>query len=199
MKILRVFTFLLPRARLNKSLRILIITNATIWFVVGMFAPFYAVFVEHVIDANIAFAGFSWAIFSIIAGVLTLLFSNWELRVREQELLLALGYVTHGVVFLSYAFMDSIPQLLFTQVLWGIAYAIQVPAFDALYSAHTESGQSIGEWAEWEGIAAISIGVAALIGGVLIQSFGYSVVFFTMSLISFGLGVFIWQLPREAL
>src|SRR3990167_8558754 len=101
MKVLRLFKFLLPRARLNQSLRILIVANATIWFVVGMFAPFYAVFVEHVIGGNIAFAGFSWALFSIVAGILTLLFSNWELHVREQELLLALGYVIHGVVFLS--------------------------------------------------------------------------------------------------
>ena len=167
-------------------------------FIIGMLAPFYAVFVQE-IGGNIAFAGLSWAIFSIVAGVLTLLFGNWQLRIKEQELLLALGYLIRGIVFLSYAFMGSMTQLIFTQILWGIGVALGTPAFDAIYSSHTDKEESIVQWGQWEGIAAIATGLAAIIGGILIQSIGYSLVFIGMSIMSILLGIYIWRLPREAL
>ncbi len=183
---------------MNRSLRILIGVNTVMVFTIGMFAPFYAVFVQK-IGGDIVFAGFSWAVFSIVAGVLTLLFSRFEIKVKERELLLAFGYIVRGAVFLSYAFMTTIPQLLLTQVLWGIAVAIGVPAFDAIYSDHTTDGESLTEWGRWEGIRAIAVGCAALLGGVLINMLGFQAVFLIMSAFSLLLAAHIWTLPRELL
>ena len=190
--------FILPQRKLNKGLSILIAVNTAMVFILGMFVPFYAVFVQK-IGGDIAFVGLSWAVFSIVAGVLTLLFGKWQLKVKEQELLLALGYCIRGVVFLSYAFIDSIPQLILTQVLWGIGVALGTPAFDAIYSSHTDHENSIVQWGQWEGIASIAVGLAALVGGVLIQAVGYSIVFIGMSILSFALGAYIWRLPRTTL
>lgn len=198
MNIKQIFQLVLPQKKINKSLKILIIANTTMVFIIGMLAPFYAVFVQE-IGGNIAFAGLSWAVFSIVAGVLTLLFGNWQLRIKEQELLLALGYLIRGIVFLSYAFMGSMAQLIFTQILWGIGVALGTPAFDAIYSSHTDKEGSIVQWGQWEGIAAIATGMAAIVGGILIQSVGYSLVFIGMSIMSILLGLYIWRLPREAL
>lgn len=167
-------------------------------FVIGMFAPFYALFVKQ-IGGDIALAGVSWAVFEIICGVLTLMFTKWSLRVREQELLLALGYVLRAVVFLSYAYMTSFSQLIVTQVLWGVAAAIGVPAFDAIYSAHTSHDSSIAEWGGLEGMSAIATGFAALAGGYAIKAFGFESIFFMMSGVSFLLAIYIWRLPREVL
>lgn len=194
----KVFAFAFPGLRLNRSLRILIFTNAILVFIVGLFAPFYAVFIGR-IGGNIAFAGLSWAVFSIVAGALIFLFANWELKIKEPELLIAVGYLLRGVVFMSYAFMSSMTQLIVTQVLWGVATALGTPAFDSVYSAHTSKENSIVEWGQWEGVAAIVTGIAALVGGIVIQAFGYSLVFMIMAVISVGLAVYIWRLPREVL
>lgn len=194
----RIFSLIFPGTRLNRSLRILITTNSILVFIVGLFAPFYAVFIQH-IGGNIAFAGLSWAIFSIVGGVLISLFSKWELKVKEQELLIALGYILRGGVFMSYAFMTSITQLIVTQVLWGVAVALSTPAFDSVYSNHTTKENSIVEWGQWEGISSIVTGIAALVGGFIIQVFGYEIIFITMAVISVGLGIYIWSLPREVL
>ena len=198
MNLKKIFGLILPKEKFNKSLRILIFVNTAMVFIIGMFAPFYALFVLK-IGGNVAFAGFSWAIFSIVAGVLTLLFSNWQLKIKEQELLLALGYFIRGAVFLSYAFMGSIAQLIFTQILWGVGVALGTPAFDAVYSTHTNQKDSIVQWGQWEGIAAIATGVAAIVGGILIQVIGYSPLFIGMFALSFLLGIYIWKLPRELL
>jgi len=194
----QIFEYILPEKRFNKGLRILISANTVMVFTVGMLVPFYAIFVQK-IGGDIAFAGFSWAIFSIVAGVLTLLFGKWQLKVKEQELLLALGYLIRGLVFLSYAFMGSIAQLIFTQILWGVGAALGSPAFDAVYSAHTTKEDSIAQWGQWEGLASIATGLAAIIGGVLIQEIGFSSIFIGMACISFFLCIYIWRLPRKVL
>ena len=90
-------------------------------------------------------------------------------------------------------------QLILTQVLWGIAAAIGVPAFDALFSAHTSKDSSIAEWGGLEGVTGIAVGIAALVGGYAIKSFGFQSIFFGMSAISVMLAIFIWRLPREVL
>lgn len=192
------FHFLLPGLAPNKSLRILVSINMVITFVIGLFAPFYAIYVVE-IGGDIAFAGLSWAVFGIISGVLTLLFTRWELRVKEHELLLALGYMIRAVVFLSYAMMSSMSQLILTQVLWGVAAAIGVPAFDAVYSSHTSKEKSIAEWGGLEGVTSIATGVAALIGGYVISAFGFPPIFLGMAAVSAGIAIYVWVLPRDVL
>ena len=174
-------------SKLNKNLRLLIFVNTIITFTVGMFAPFYAVFVEK-IGGGAALAGISWALFSIVSGILILLLSKWELRIKRQHILLAVGYLIRSVVFLSYAFMRNISELLVTQVLWGIASAIGTPAFDALYTSSTSKETAISEWGDWEGVSAIATGIAALVGGILIQQVGFKILFILMSIISALLG-----------
>jgi MFS family permease len=194
----QLYLLLLPQMRLNRSLRILIAASTLMNFIIGMFSPFYAIFVVK-IGGDIGFAGLSWAVFEVVCGVLMLLFTRWGLRVKEQELLIALGYVLRGGVFLSYAFMTSMTQLLLTQVLWGIAAAIGIPAFDAVYAAHTSKESSIAEWGGLEGVVSIAVGLAALLGGYVIDAFGFTSIFFTMAALSFALGIYIWRLPREVL
>ena len=121
------------------------------------------------------------------------------MKVKEPELLIALGYILRGGVFISYAFMTNMLQLIATQIFWGIAVALGTPAFDSVYANHTNKESSIVEWGRWEGIAAIVAGIAALIGGLIIQTFGYKIIFIIMALISIGLGFYVWRLPRELL
>jgi len=198
MNLSRIVLSIIPARRLNKSLRILVMVNTMMVFIVAMFTPFYAIFVER-LNNNIAIVGFSWAVFPIVAGILTFLFSRWQMKVKEQELLLAVSYFIRGAVFLSYAFMGSISQLIFTQVLWGVGAALGTPAFDATYGAHTSREGSIVEWGQWEGMAAIATGLAALVSGIIIQEVGYFWLFSTMALVSVFLGIYIWRLPRELL
>ncbi len=188
-----------PARRLNKSLRVLTMVNTAMVFIVAMFSPFYAIYVQDKIGGNLAIAGFSWAVYPIVAGISIFLFSQLGVKVKEQELLLAVGYFIRGLVFLSYAFMGGIAQLISTQVLWGIASALGGPAFDATYGKHTSNEKSIAEWGQWEGMAYIATGAAALISGFVIQLVGYFWLFCLMSAASIFLGIYIWLLPRDLL
>jgi len=185
------FEVLPSGSKLNKKLKTLIMVNTVLVFTVGMFAPFYAVFVQK-IGGGAALAGVSWALFSVISGVLILILSKWESRIRRRHVLLALGYLVRSIVFLSYAFMNNIPQLLVTQVLWGIASALGTPAFDALYTSNVSKDSAIVEWGDWEGVSAIATGLAALTGGILIQIIGFQTLFLCMSITTACLSIFMF-------
>ena len=193
-----IYRMMLPTMHLNRPLRILITLSMVMNFVIGMFSPFYAIFVVK-IGGDVATAGFSWAVLEVVCGILTLLFVKWELRVREQELLMVFGYMLRAFVFLSYVFMTNMTQLIVTQVVWGIAIAVGAPAFDAVYAKHTSKESSIAEWGGLEGMISIAIGLAALIGGVVIKEFGFTYIFATMSVVCFLQGVYVLKLPREVL
>src|SRR3989344_1451811 len=126
------FNLIYPEPRLNRSLRILLMTNAVLVFILGLFMPFYAVFIQR-IGGNIAFAGLSWGLFLIVSGVLTFWMSDMQIHMKEQELILALSYFLRGVVFASYAFMASMQQLIITQILWGLAAALGNPVLHACH------------------------------------------------------------------
>ncbi|MCL4405183.1 MAG: MFS transporter [Patescibacteria group bacterium] len=183
----------------SRGLKILLTVNTFIVFATGLFSPFYALFIEK-IGGGVIFAGISWSVFSIVSGVLVLVFSDWGLRVfHHRERLVALGYVIRGAVFVSYAFMTNLPQLIVTQLLWGIGAAVGAPAFDSLYTKNTDSERSLKQWSRYEGVTSIAVGLSALIGGLIIEELGFPVLFIIMAAICLLIGIYIWSLPKDAI
>ena len=76
-------------------------------------------------------------------------------------------------------------DLFFVQIIFGIAEAIIVPAFDSLYSKNLDKGKAASEWGLWEGMRATVVGVAAIIGGFVAQTYGFAALFRVMAIISF--------------
>ena len=183
---------------MNRGLRILLMVNTLLTFATGLFAPFYAIFVMK-IGGDVVFAGLSWGLFSVTTGLLVLIFSDWGLKVQQPERLVALGYIIRSAVFLSYAFMGNIPQLILTQVLWGIGAAVGAPAYDSLYSKHTDQEGSLWQWGQYEGITSIAVGISAIIGGLVIAWLGYTMLFVIMAIIYLISGMYIWSLPKDVL
>ena len=165
-------------------------------FILSLFAPFYVEFVQDM-GESISFAGFSWALFMITTGICMLLISKWESTIKHHEKLYAAGALLRAVVFLSYAFMGSIYQLLGTQLIFGFSYALSGPAFYSLFTKNVDHNNSIIHWARWEACTVIGTGIAALIGGFFIESFGYEILFILMAALSVGISVVMWNLQKK--
>lgn len=180
------------------GLRLLFRISVLMTFILAIFAPFYSLYIVN-LGGSIELAGLSWAVFSIVSGIFMLIFRKWELKVRHQKNLYAFGYFLISITFLLYIFISSIYILFLAQIIFGIAIAFINPAFDTLFSKHTKKGQEITDWGSWEGSTAIATGLAAILGGLIIQNYGYLYIFLTMSLISFCLSIFIFLIPNRVL
>ena len=186
------------RLPFNKALRILLTTNALILLSGAMLGPIYALFVEKsggdLMDASLA-----GGVFAAAAGLVTLLSGKYSDKIKEQELVVVIGYVVIGLGFVSYAFVNSMLALFAVQILIGMGEAIYSPAFDAVYSNHLSVQRSGAQWGAWESMNYFTSASGAVLGGAVVTIFGFKSLFFVMAALCFLSAFYIYRLPRRVL
>jgi MFS family permease len=182
----------------NRPLKILLLTNSLILVAGAMLGPIYALFVEK-IGGDLLDASLTAGMFALTAGIVTLISGKFSDKVKENELIVILGYAIMGLGFLLYTVCNSIFFLLIIQIIIGFGEAIYAPAFDAIYSKHLTKKQAGRQWGAWEAMNYFSIAIGAVIGGLIVTAFGFNVLFVIMAMMSFLSAVYIYQLPRKVL
>ena len=138
-------------------------------------------------------------IFALAAGITTLIAGRYADKTKKDEYVVILGYLTMGVGFFLYIFVNSIWFLFFVQVLTGFGEAIYSPAFDALYSKHLARTKAGREWGAWEATSYFTTAVGAVIGGLIVTGFGFNAIFIIMSLLCLLSALYIYHLPKRVL
>lgn len=182
----------------NKSLFALIIINGIFVFGANMFPPIFALFVQK-IGGNAFAAGSIWAIFAITSGIAIFFVSLFGDKLKEKEYLLAISYIIRAISWLGYFFVNALWQIYIIQFILAIGEALGTPVFSALFSQHLDSGFYIKEWSAWTALSFILIGVASLLGGVIVSSFGFQTLFLIMSALAVISFIFLIVQPRKLL
>ncbi|MCK5710498.1 MAG: MFS transporter [Deltaproteobacteria bacterium] len=104
---------------LNRGLRILLVTNAMILLAGAMLGPIYAIFVEKV-GGNLLDASIAVSLFALVAGLSTLISGRYTDKVKEEGLIVVLGYSITGIGNLLYIRVDTIWFLFFIQIIIGL-------------------------------------------------------------------------------
>ena len=182
----------------NTALLILLITNGLILLAGAMMGPIYALFVEE-IGGSLLEASLTGAIFAFAAGITALISGRYADKIKENELIIVLGYGMIGLGFLLYLFVDSIWFLFLVQIIIGFGEAIYSPAFDALYTKHMDHGKVGLQWGVWETMNYFIYGIGAILGGLIVTLFNFQAIFFLMMLLCAGSAVYIYLLPRKLL
>jgi MFS family permease len=182
----------------NKAIRILLVTNGFILIAGAMLGPIYALFVEE-IGGDLLDASYAFGVFALVAGLTTLISGKYADKLKENELIVVLGYGIMGIGFFGYTLVNSIWALLVIQVIIGLGEAIYAPAFDSIYSKHLDGHKSGREWGAWEAINYLTTAFGAVVGGLLVTFFGFNVIFVTMGLLCFASAIYIFRLPRKIL
>ena len=182
----------------NKAIRILLVTNGFILIAGAMLGPIYALFVKK-IGGDLLDASYAFGVFALAAGTTTLISGKYADRLKENELIIVLGYGILGIGFLGYTLVNSIWSLLVIQIIIGLGEAIYTPAFDAVYSKHLDDHRSGREWGAWEAVNYFTIAFGAVAGGFLVTFFGFNTMFVVMGLLCFVSAIYIFRLPRRIL
>ena len=182
----------------NRALRILLVTNGLILLAGAMLGPIYALFVEE-IGGDLLDASLAGGIFALAAGITVLISGRYADKIKENELIIVLGYVIMGIGFLLYTQVNSIISLLLIQVLIGFGEAIYTPAFDAQYSKHLNKHKFGRQWGAWEALMYFSTAAGAVIGGFIASYLGFNALFIIMGILSLASALYIWILPRKVL
>lgn len=182
----------------NTALRILLITDGLVVFSGAMLGPIYALFVRD-IGGDILDTGLAASVFMATAGIVVFLSGRFSDKMKETELVVALGYAIMGAGFLSYLLVHTVVQLLIVQVVIGLGQALCSPSFDALYSKHVDAKRSGSQWGAWESMNYFAIAFGALAGSTVVSIFGFQALFIIMSCFAFTSALYIYFLPRRVL
>ena len=124
---------------------------------------------------------------------------NYTDKVKQNELIIAFGFMILGIGYLFYTMVDSVWSLFAVQVLIGVGQAISSPSYDAVYSKHLDGSKSGRQWAALESMAYTTTAFGAIIGGIVATHFGFNSVFVIMSVLSLSSALYIYVLPRRTL
>jgi predicted MFS family arabinose efflux permease len=182
----------------NKALRILLATNAMILMASAMLGPIYALFVEKV-GGDLMDASIAGGIFAFAAGITTLFSGKYSDKIKENELVVVLGYAIMGIGFLLYFWVSSIYFLFIVQAIIGLGEAIYSPAFDAVYSKHLDGHKSGTQWGAWESMNYFTAAIGSLVGGGIVALFGFQTLFVVMASLCFASALYILHLKRRVL
>ncbi|NQT50300.1 MFS transporter [Candidatus Kuenenbacteria bacterium] len=182
----------------NKALRILLTTNGMLLLAGAMLGPIYALFVEE-IGGDLLDASLAGAMFAAAAGVTVLISGKYADKIKEGKTIVVIGYGLIGIGFLLLTQVHTMWTLLLVQVIIGIGEAIYSPAFDALYSRHLDKNKFGREWGAWEALMYFSTAAGAIIGGIVVTMFGFTILFVIMGVLSLLSALYIYLLPKKLL
>lgn len=182
----------------NKALRILLYTNAAVLITGAMLGPIYAIFVEE-IGGDLMDASIAGSVFALVAGITTVVSGKYSDKVKENELIVVLGYFIVSIGFLLYYWVSSVIFLFIAQAVIGLGEAIYSPVFDALYSKHIGGHKFGSQWGIWEAMNYFIMAIGSISGGFLVVLFGFKMMFVLMSGICLMSALYIYRLKRDVL
>lgn len=168
---------------MKNGIKILLISDGWANLALGMLGPIYAIFVEK-IGGDILDASWAYSTYMITAGIIMYLLSKWEDREKHKEKFIVFGYAIASLGCFMYLFVFDQLTLLITQATLGFSMAILTPSFDAVYSHYVKEKEEASNWGIWEAMSYIITAIAAVIGGYIVNGFGFKTLFIVMFIIS---------------
>jgi hypothetical protein len=170
--------FFLVTIMLNQTSRSLILASFIGGFAEALFIPVYAPFIER-IGGSIIDVGIGFAVFNITVGLFIVIFGSSHFFERNVSRMLIFGCVLLGIADFSLLIVHTQIQFFAVQVFFGVGLGIFNPAWDAMYSEdHTISQTK--KWSLWTGGVTFVIGIASLVGVVIVKYVGFNGLFITM-------------------
>ena len=169
---------------MNKKLKVLLISNTVFVFAGSMLVPIYALFVIK-LGGSATLAGLLYGSHFVANSVTNLL----VIRIRDKRELfykiLNFNYLIRGLCWLVLSFNQTLFTLFLIQLIIGTMEAFGTPAFNSLISENLDDRRHIKEWGTWELFSKPAIAVASILGGLIVNLYGFGQLFLIMSIFSF--------------
>ncbi|MFT4313044.1 MAG: MFS transporter [Candidatus Woesearchaeota archaeon] len=164
---------------MKTDLQVLLYSSFYLNLSLGLLGPIYALFVQE-IGGDVVAAGTSFAIFSIVCGILIIFISRWEDSFSNLYSLFFLSRILCLIAVIGYLFVQTVWHLYIVQFVLGVALAIGNPPFDTLYTKNLNPDKMTSQWGIWEAQYQIVLGISAILGGWIVYLFGFQILLVVM-------------------
>lgn len=162
---------------INKTLRLLIISDIFVFSGFGLISPILAIFInDNLIGGSIFAAGIASMIFLITQAVLQIVFS-YGFNPKDRLWMLKIGTGIIACVPFGYIFATQIYHLYLVQLIYGVGAAFAYPSWSSLFTSHLEKGQRGFQWSVYSSSVGVGSAAAAGIGAWLAEKTSFELVF----------------------
>ncbi|MDD5588641.1 MAG: MFS transporter [Candidatus Nanoarchaeia archaeon] len=194
---------------MNKTLRILILSDIFILGGFGLITPILAIFIEGGLpDGTVFAAGMASMIWFFTYSILQIVFS-YKFNPKDRLWMLKLGTIIIALVPFAYIFMTSVYHLYVIEFLYGLGAAFAYPSWSSLFTAHLEKGARGFQYSLHSSGVGFAAAITAGVGGWLADNVsldlgfiyltGFKVVFLLTGIISVIGLLFLLYIQKSAL
>lgn len=186
--------------QVNKIVKYFILVDLVLLAGWGLIEPIFSVFVlKQVAGATLMTIGTSAAIYWILKSVLQIPLANMLDRIKGEKddlYALTIGLLVAGITAFSFTLVREPWQLYLVQIFHALGLALYVASWPGLFSRHLDKDRVSFDWALDSTAAGISAGVAAFLGGIIANRFGFQVVFILAAVASFLAAMVVLWVPQ---
>ena len=164
--------------KVNRVIKFLILSDFMAVSGYAVFGPIFAVYItKQVSDGSLAVVGFATAIVQIVKSIFQIPIAHY-LDTNHGEIddfysMVLGGILVTSTIFL-YLFVEKPWHLYLVQAIYGLGLAFSIPPWYAIFTRHIDKLKMNVEWS----MDSVSIGLgsamAASLGGVIAEKFGFS-------------------------
>jgi len=170
---------------MNRTLKLLMISDIFIFSGFGLVSPILAVFIkDDLVGGTLFAAGVSSAIFLITHAILQIAFAHY-FNPKDRFWMLWLGTLFIVFVPFGYIFSKSIYHIFFVQLIYGIGAGFAYPSWYSLFSSHLDRGQQGFQWSVYNSSVSVGTAITAAVGAFLAEKIGFQLVFSITGFIAF--------------
>ena len=174
---------------MNKRFKTLMLADVFWCFLNGLIAPFITIYFNEF--GGFEEVGLSVALFFVIQGLTSLVAGKFLQKFKSRHIIF-ITQMLEGVRILFFLMVRNIYWVYIIQFFGGLTNGFIEPAYNKLFVkvGKNEKGTSFGNVSA---LTNISIGVSALIAGVMINFFGYAPIFIIWSITEIIYGVLLFR------
>lgn len=167
---------------INPIIRVLIAFDIMGSSSVGFFTPIFAIFVISDIEGgSVQAVGFAWAIYWVVKSLVQLVVGRYldQTKGEDDDLFsLTFGAFLLSFVLFLYTAIETKEELYMLQGFLGLASALIIPPWYAVFTRHVDRFKVGEEWAVDSTGMGLGVALAGALSGVVAEHFGFHTIFF---------------------
>ncbi|MEK7579958.1 MAG: MFS transporter [Patescibacteria group bacterium] len=175
------------KTTINRIILLLIGIELFFVFIFAFSGPFVSVFiVKGITGATVSIVGIAAMIFLVTKSTLQIPFSRLVDKAASENKVIgvySIGQIIIALCPLILAFSTNQWHIFLAQFSCGFGNALTYPSYNALFTQHIDKEQTAFEWSFYDTIIGFAGAGAAALGGVMIDKFGFKIVFLITAVI----------------
>lgn len=173
---------------LNKIIKYLTISDLALLSGFSFISPIFPLFiVDKIQGGNMEVVGFAIGINVLVRAILQLPIARYLDKKRgdlDEYYFTIISTVMLGVTPLLYLVISTPAELYVVQIIYAVGFAMNYPAWMSLFTRHAEREREGSQWAVWSAVTGIGAAVAAAVGGVIGERYGFSTVLWLVFIVT---------------